>query len=296
MAKLAWDQTGERFYETGVNQVVLYIPNAMGMYENGYAWNGCTAVTESPTGAESNKQYADNQVYLNLYSQEEFGGTIEAFTYPNEFAQCDGTGSPQPGIAVGQQNRRPFGLAYRTLIGNDLEGTDYGYKIHLIYGAMASPSEKSRTTVNESPEAMTFSWELTTTPVDVPGTNPLTNKPYKPTSTITIDSTQVDGASLTALEDMLYGTVGTDPYLPMPGDVLALFEGTVVEVTPTEPTYDSGTDTITIPSITGVEYYINNEMVTGSVIISEDTVVTAKPATGYRFPAVVDDDWLITFA
>lgn len=292
MTKLAWDKVGERLYETGVDRGVLYIPNSSGVYDNGYAWNGLTAVTESPSGAESNKQYADNQIYLNLLSAEEFGGTIEAFTYPDEFGQCDGTAEPEPGITIGQQNRKTFGLAYRTRLGNDLDGTDHGYKLHLVYGATAAPSEKAYATINDSPEAITFSWEITTTPVEV-GT--IGGVDYKPTASITIDSTKVDASALTDLENFLYGTVGTDPSLPSPAAVIAVFAGTVVQVTPTEPTYNATTDTITIPSITGVVYTINDAVVTGDVVITASTLVKARPDVGYKFPALVDDDWLIAF-
>lgn len=214
---LVWDQTTERVYETGVDRGVLYIPDGTGAYNTGFAWNGLTAVTESPSGAESNKQYADNRVYLNLVSAEEFGGTIEAFTYPEEFLQCDGTALPKTGVAVGQQVRKSFGLSYRTRIGNDVDGDAHGYKLHLVYGALASPSEKAYNTVNDSPEAVPFSWEFSCTPVDVTG--------LRPTSILTIDSTKVAPADLTALEALLYGDdVGpTEPELPLPDDVLALF-------------------------------------------------------------------------
>lgn len=295
MTALTWDQTGERVYETGVDHGVLYLPNSAGDYDEGFAWNGLTTVTESPSGAESNPQYADNIKYLNLYSREEFGATIEAYTYPDEFAQCDGTLMPQPGVSVGQQTRKMFGLAYRTRVGNDVDGTDHGYKLHLIYGAMAAPSEKAYATINDSPEAITFSWELTTTPVEV-GT--VGSVAYKPTASITIDSTKVDADALAALEQLLYGTVGTDPSLPSPADVLALFEGTITQVTPTAPTYNSATDMITIPSVTGVNYYIDDVLVEAGEFgpITESKMVVARPDTGYIFPPVVDDDWLITFA
>ena len=214
MAALVWDQTGEKIYETGVDHGVLYIPNALGVYANGYAWNGLTSVSESPSGAEPTAQYADNIKYLNLVSAEEFGATIEAFTYPDEFGQCDGSAAPVEGVLLGQQGRRSFGLAYRTLVGNDLEGVDFGYKLHLIYGATARPSEKAYNTVNDSPEAITFSWELSTTPVSVTG--------FKPTASITIDSTKTDAADLAALEEILYGAAATEPRLPMPDEVLTL--------------------------------------------------------------------------
>lgn len=221
--RLKWDQTGEREFETGVDHGVLYIPDNTGVYASGVAWNGLTTATESPSGAESNKQYADNIPYLNLKSAEEFGLTIEAFMYPDEFGQFDGSGQPEPGVYVGQQSRKSFGLSYRTLKGNDLEGTDAGYKLHLVYGCDAAPSEKAYATINDSPEAITFSWELTTTPVAVTG--------MKPTAHITIDSTKVAPAALTALEEILYGKDATTtpvasavaPRLPLPDEVIALF-------------------------------------------------------------------------
>lgn len=214
MPPLVWDQVGERFYETGVDHGVLYIPDDTGVYDTGVAWNGLTTVTESPSGADANPQYADNLKYLNLLSAEEFGGTIEAFTYPDEFAQCDGTGVPAPGVAVGQQNRKMFGLSYRTKKGNDVEGVDFGYKIHLIYGAQAAPSEKAYATINDSPEALAFSWAITTTPAPVTG--------HKPTSLIVIDSTLVAAVDLTALEAALYGNT-LPAKLPTPDEVIAMF-------------------------------------------------------------------------
>lgn len=215
MVALVWDKVGERFYETGVDRGVLYIPDDTGVYVEGFAWNGLTTVTESPSGAEATPMYADNIKYLNLRSVEEFGGTIEAYTYPVEFGQCDGTATPSPGVSVGQQTRKTFGLCYRTRVGTDLDGSDHGYKLHLVYGATASPSEKAYATINDSPEAITFSWEITTNPVPVEG--------YKPTSVITIDSTLVDAADLTALETKLYGDATNDPMLPSPAEVLAIF-------------------------------------------------------------------------
>ena len=293
MVKLAWDQTGERFYETGVDHGVLYIPNGAGVYNNGVAWNGLTTVTESPSGAEPNAQYADNIKYLNLISAEEFNATIEAFTYPDEFAQFDGLGVPTPGVMIGQQRRRSFGFSYRTKIGNDVEGDDLGYKLHLVYGAQASPSEKGYNTINDSPEAIAFSWEISTTPVAVGNVGGID---YKPTSILTIDSTKVDADALAALEDLLYGTPGTDPQLPLPGTVIALFSGTVTEVAPATPAFDEGTNTITIPSTTGVTYYVNNEPVAaGPLVIDEDTLVTARANDGYTFAPNVDDDWLYEY-
>lgn len=292
MAELSWDQVGERIYETGVDHGVLYLPDSGGVYSNGYAWNGLTAVTESPTGAEANPQYADNIKYLNLVSAEEFGATIEAFTYPKEFGVCDGTAEPEVGLSIGQQARKTFGMSYRTRVGNDLDGTDHGYKLHLIYGALAAPSEKAYNTINDSPEAITFSWEVSTTPAEV-GT--IGGVEYKPTASITVDSTKVDPADLQALEQVLYGTSGVDPKLPTPAEVIAMFSGSTTEVTPTAPTFDSGTNTITIPTVTGVVYKINGAAVSGSVVIDEDVVVVASPLKGYKFPAVVDDDWLFEY-
>lgn len=215
MVALVWDKVGERVYETGVDHGVLYLRDQVGAYAKGVAWNGLTAVTESPSGAETSPQYADNIKYLNLTSAEEFGGTIEAFTYPEEFALCDGTAVLSAGVFIGQQPRKTFGFAYRTLKGNDLEGTDHGYKLHLAYGAQAAPSEKAYATVNDSPEAITFSWEFTTTAVDVPG--------HKPTATITIDSTLVDAGALSQLESILYGTETLEPRLPLPEEIIEIF-------------------------------------------------------------------------
>ncbi|HEX4499764.1 MAG TPA: hypothetical protein VH187_01145 [Scandinavium sp.] len=214
-APLTWDQVGERFYETGVDHGVLYLPDDTGVYSTGVAWNGLTTVTESPSGAAANPQYADNIKYLNLIAAEEFGGTIDAFTYPDEFAQCDGTAIPSDGVTVGQQSRKLFGLSFRTVIGNDVEGTDYGYKLHLIYGAQAAPSDRAYATINDQPAAIAFSWTITTSPVPTTG--------YKPTSLITIDSTKVDAAALTSLEDLLYGTATKGAALPSPDEVIALF-------------------------------------------------------------------------
>lgn len=296
MTALTWDGSGEKVFETGVDHGVLYIPDNVGAYSNGYAWNGLTAVTESPSGAEATKTYADNIVYATLTSVEEYGGTIEAYTYPDEFAQCDGTATPSPGVYVGQQSRKTFGGAYRTLVGNDLEDTDFGYKLNLFWGAKATPSEKAHNTVNESPEAITFSWEFTTTPVAVPGTNPETGKAYKPSASMTIDSTKVNPTNLAALELILYGQTGVDPRLPLPAEVIALFAGSVTTVTTVAPTYNASTDTITIPTVTGVIYMIDGEVVTGSVVITATTVVTAVPAAGYVFSATSDDDWTIIFS
>ena len=213
MSKLVWDKIGERFYETGVNKGVLY-PQEAGAYPKGVAWNGLTAVTESPSGAEATPLYADNIKYLNLMSAEEFGATIEAYTYPAEFAACNGEAELTTGVSIGQQTRKVFGMSYQTKIGNDTDSTDHGYKIHLIYGALAAPSEKAYATINDSPEAITFSWEVTTTPVEVEG--------FKPTATLVIDSTKVDAEKLAALEAVLYGSESEEARLPLPSEVLTL--------------------------------------------------------------------------
>lgn len=213
MSKLVWDQTGERLYETGVKNGVLYIPTA-GVYSKGVAWNGLTAVTESPSGAEPTALYADDIKYLSLMSAEEFGATIEAYMYPDEFAECDGSAELVNGVYVGQQARKTFGLCYRTVIGNDVDNNDHGYKLHLIYGCLAAPSEKGFTTINDSPEAITFSWEVSTTPVNVTG--------HKPTACITIDSTKADPTKLAALEDILYGSESAEPRLPLPDEIKTL--------------------------------------------------------------------------
>ena len=226
--KLVWDKTGEHCYETGVKNGVLYPMSASGTYPKGVAWNGLTAITESPSGAEATALYADDIKYLNLMSNEEFGATVEAYTYPDEFAECDGSASLTEGVYIGQQARKTFGLCYRTTLGNDSKGNDYGYKLHIIYGAMASPSEKAYSTINDSPDAITFSWELSTTPVAVAN--------FKPTASLTIDSTKVDAQKLAQLEEILYGKDGTgednsvgavDPRLPLPDEIATLMKTSV---------------------------------------------------------------------
>lgn len=222
MSKIVWDAIGEHLFETGVRNGVLYRQNAQGAYNNGYAWNGLTSVAETPSGAEATALYADDIKYLNLMSAEDFGATIEAYTYPDEFAECDGSASLAAGVIIGQQARKPFGMCYRTSIGNDVDGNEHGYKLHLLYGCMASPSERSYSTINDSPEAITFSWELKTTPVPVTGA--------KPTACLIIDSTKCDAAKLAALEDILYGknptteggSDGTEPRLPLPDEIKTL--------------------------------------------------------------------------
>jgi len=289
MTRILWDQTGQRRYETGVDRGVLYLPVG-GVYSTGYPWNGLTTVTESPSGAEASPQYADNQKYLNLLSTEEFGATIEAFTYPPQFALCDGSAAPSAGVSVSQQSRRSFGLSYRSLVGNDEVGTDYGYKLHLVYGALAAPSEKAFATVNDSPEAITFSWEITTTPVAVTG--------YKNTAMLTIDSTQVNATALQNLENALYGTPGTDPHLPLPDEVIAMFTGTVTNVVPTAPTATTA-GVITIPTVTGVDYRRGdtNQIVTGTYTIptvGQTQVIVATAKSGYQLTPGRDDDWEFT--
>ena len=222
---LKWDDTGERFYETGVKMGVLY-PVVNGAYPKGVVWNGLTSVSETPSGADATNIYADDIKYLSLRAAEEFGATVEAYTYPDEFAVCDGSASVADGVMVGQQTRKPFGLCYRTIIGNDIDMNDHGYKLHLIYNATASPSERQYQTVNDSPEAITFSWEMTTTPVEVPGN-------FKPTACITIDSRKADATKLATLEQILYGTAATtgdnptaavDARLPLPEEVIDIMD------------------------------------------------------------------------
>lgn len=220
MAMLVWDKTGERYYETGVDKVALYVQEN-GTYPKGVAWNGVTAITESPSGAEPTPLYADNIKYLNLISAEELALSIEAYQSPEEFDVCDGTASPVAGLNIGQQDRKTFGLAYRTLIGNDTDGNNHGYALHLVYGCLAAPSEKAHNTVNDSPEATTLSWEVSTTPVAVTG--------FKPTSSLEINSTKVDKDKLAALEAMLFGSAEGEASLPLPDEVITMLGGTVGE-------------------------------------------------------------------
>lgn len=292
MATLVWDQVGERLYETGVDHGVLYIPDDTGEYKDGVAWNGLTTVTESPSGAASNPQYADNIKYLNLISAEEFGATVEAFTYPDEFAQCDGTAMPEAGVAIGQQSRKIFGLCYRTRVGNDLDGTDHGYKLHLIYGAQAAPSQKAYATINDSPAATAFSWDVTTTPVQVTG--------YKPTAMLSIDSSKVDPSGLADLEEALFGSGSVDAYLPLPDEVLGFFGGTVTKVRLTgsnAPTYDAATHVVTVPPVAGVMWLINGVEATAgpqpAMSIGETSNVVAEASAGYLIEG--DDDWTFDY-
>lgn len=215
MSALVWDATSQHLYETGVDHGVLYRLDDQNAYSNAYAWNGLTAVNESPSGADETKLWADNIKYLSMRAAEEFGGTIEAYTYPDEFAECDGSKELVPGLYAGQQNRQPFGLCYRTVLGNDTQLNDYGYKLHLVYGCTCNPSEKAYATINDSPDAITFSWEFSTTPVPVTA---IAN--VKPTASLTIDSTKVDASKLEDLEAKLYGTNSSDAYLPLPDEVI----------------------------------------------------------------------------
>lgn len=292
MAPLTWDQVGERLYETGVDHGVLYIPDESGVYDSGVAWNGLETVTESPTGAEATPTYADNIKYLNLISVEEFGATVEAYTYPDEFGPCDGSVEPEPGVAVGQQSRQAFGLCYRSRKGNDLDGTDFGYKLHLVYGCTAAPSEKAYATINDSPEAITFSWEITTIPVAV--------EDLKPTALLTVDSTKVDADALSDLQDILYGTEGVDPRLPLPDEVVALFAATATEarlVGANVPTYNAGTHVVTIPTVTGVTWKINGVVATpgaqAAMSSGQTSVVRAYADAGYFLTG--DDDWTFDY-
>lgn len=260
--KLVWDETSKRLYETGVSQGVLYPVASNGGYPLGVPWNGLTALTESPSGAESNKTYADNTTYLNLISAEEFGATIEAYTYPEEFEACDGSKTLVTGAVIGQQKRTGFGLSYKTVLGNDVDYEDYGYKIHLIYGAMAAPSEKAYATVNDSPEAITFSWEVTTTPVQV------TNA--KPTASLTINSTKTDPAKLAILEGILYGSEGANARLPLPDEILEIVGAGAVEAlsiascVPADDASDVSTGSV-------ITITFNNKIVNESVLVTSST-------------------------
>jgi len=281
MTKVKWHEAGEKRFETGVSHGVLFVRDETGGYLNGVAWNGLTSVNESPSGAEPNKSYADNVVYAVLTSAEEYSATVEAYAYPREFAECDGTRAAAAGVFIGQQPRKTFGMSYETLIGNDLS-PKAGKKIHLIYGAQAAPSEKSHETVNDSPEPGTFSWELTTTPVQVEG--------FEPAATLEIDSTLVTAEDWAELTDILYGTEGSDPRLPSIEEVIAIFEGSTVTVTNiTKPTQAG--NVVTIPNTTGVDYKIDGKKVTGTYTLTETKLVKAYPQIGYKFDPNRDTDW-----
>lgn len=291
MVALTWDTVGNHVYETGVDKGVLFIPDSNGNYINAFAWNGLTKVTEKPVGGTTTPLYADNTRYLNLVSTEYFGCDLAAYTYPDAWGACDGTAEPEAGVAVGQQSRKTFGFCYRTRVGDDLAGTDKGYKLHLVWGCTAAPSQKAWTTINDSPTANEFSWSVTCVPVNATG--------YKPTSTLVIDSTKVNASALATLEQTLYGTSGVNGRLPLPDEVLAMFAGTVTAATPTAPTYNNTTHVVTIPAITGLQYYkvVSGvaTLVTGTVTITVDTVFMALPTNGYYIPDPNVNEWLITF-
>lgn len=273
MSKIIWDETGKRTYETGVSQGVLYPIQRDGTYSLGVPWNGLTAVTESPSGAEASPMYADNIKYLNLISAEEFGGTVEAYTYPDEFAECDGSIEIQPGVSIGQQDRKMFGMSYKTVLGNDSENNNHGYKLHVIYGAMAAPSEKGYNTINDSPEAITFSWEISTTPVSVKG--------FKPTATVTINSTKVDKEKLAKLEEILYGTDSTNARLPLPDEIAAIMkDGAPEALSVTSTPADSANDVAITSHIT---LTFNNK------ITSENVVMTSANGNAIEITKSLDE-------
>lgn len=287
MSALVWDELAARFFETGVDHGVLY-PRVAGVYTNGEAWNGLTAVNATPSGAEANAQYADNVKYLNLFSAEEFGATIECFTAPDGFLTHDGVKKTASGLRIAQQSRPPFGFSWRSKKGN-AEDEDLGYILHFAYGLQASPSEKNYATVNDSPEPTTFSWALTSTPVSVAG--------YKATAYASVDSTDPDvsPANLEALETILYGSPGVPPRLPLPDEIDAILGSGILTVTPNQPTFDDTENEITIPTQTGVVYKINGVQQTGVVEITADTIVTAEPASGYTFTGTFVTEWLFPF-
>ncbi len=289
MTKLTWDLTGDKKFETGVDCGVLYPLNPSShLYDTGFAWNGLTTVKQQPGGAAPNPYYADNIKYMNLLSAETYAGTIEAWTYPDQFGLCDGTVAACPGVIVGQQARQTFGLSYRSKIGNDVT-PDLGFKLHLIYGATASPAEKDYATINASPAPLQFSWAFECLAVAMTGLNPV--------CLIEIDSTKVDPTALSNLMDFLYGTGGSSPSLPMPDAVAALFSGTVTAITLTEPTFD-GAHTITIPSETGVTYYVDGVVHAGGAQLlttGQKKIVTATPNNNYVFNQPFVDEWLFTF-
>ena len=276
MAKLVWDQDGERLYETGTEQGVLYPKSDDGTYPKGYAWNGLTGVSEAPSGAEETGLYADNIKYLSLTSTEEFGATITAYTYPDEFEKCDGSADIAPGVTIGQQDRTPFGLVYKTQIGNDTKGNSHGYKLNLVYGAKAKPSSRDYKTINDSPEAIELSWEISTTPIKVPGS--------KPTAHLTINSTKVSAAKLAKLEDILFGSETSDARLPLPAEIIEIMKDEV------DPTL-----TITVAPITGDADLLGKKAadLQSNIVVNDKTMNisgTLKHVTGYTgFSSKVDE-------
>lgn len=291
---ISWDKQGDRFYETGIDRGVLYPQNDSGIYPEGVPWNGLIEVSENPTGAEPTPLHADNIKYLELMSVEEFEASIEAYTYPKEFEACDGSAELAPGVTLGQQSRRPFGMSYRTKIGNDIDYDKHGYKIHLIYGAMASPTDKGYQTISDTPEAIQFSWDITTTPVAVTG--------FEPTATLTINSTEVGIDVMETLEGILYGEGSTKGRLPLPDEILTIITGVVpkIEVTPPAPTFSDSTGIITIPDEEGVIYKVGGETASSGAQepIAEDTdvIVTAEADTGYRIKAGVTTTWTFNWS
>jgi hypothetical protein len=289
MAVLEFDAAGDKLFEAGVDKGVLYpINTESGLYDNGFAWNGLTAVNEKPDGASPNRTYADNILYSTLLSAETFGGTIQAYTYPDEFAACDGSATPAEGVLVGQQARATFGLSYRTKVGNEIS-SNLGYKLHLVYGALVSPSEKDYVTINDSPAPVEFSWDFNCTPVAVTD--------LEPTCLIIIDSTKVDSDALSDLEDFLYGTISDDPTLPPPDSVLALFTGSITAINLTAATFN-GAHTVTIPSQTGAIWRVDGVVhAAGSVTLTtgQSVVVSATPDAGYVFNQPVDTEYVFTF-
>jgi len=262
MSKLLWDQAGARHFETGVKNGVLYVQDTNGAYPLGVVWNGLISVTESPSGAEATPLYADDTKYLNLISAEEFGATIEAYTYPDEFGICDGSDDLAIGVSIGQQARRQFGLVYKTSLGNDVDGADHGYKLHLIYGSLAAPSEKGYQTINDSPEAITFSWEVSTTPVTV------TDK--KPTASVVVDSTKADATTLATLEDILFGEVGVDPRLPLPDEIATLFAGAAPSALALS-TIVPADDAVDVAVNANIVMTFNNQIVNEAVVVTTDS-------------------------
>lgn len=283
MTKLVWNETGSRKYELGADRGVLYHKDENGAYTDGEAWNGLKSVTKSPSGGEPTKMYADNQVWLTLLSVEEFAATIECMMYPKGFEKYDGLAEPVPGVLLGQQPRGKFGFGWRTLLGNDVAGQTYGYKLHFAYECLAKPTEQAANTINESPETTSFSYELSTTPVPVTG--------HSPTAYVCVDSTRVSANDLAALELIVYGSDGQHPRLPLPDQILALFQGAVLIPQPTVPSFAG--NVITIPSMTGVEYLIDDEVVPAGAqpAITEDTYVLARPKSGYYFGDQADVYW-----
>jgi hypothetical protein len=288
MSKIIWDAIGEKLFELGIDRGVLYPRDVNGAYPLGVGWNGLTGVTESPGGAELTDLWADNRKYASMRAAETFAATIEAFTYPDEFAACDGSAELAAGVMIGQQGRDVFGFSYRTLIGNDVDGADGegGYMLHLVYGAEANPSEKAYATVNDSPDAITFSWEVVTTPVPVTG--------HKPTACLTINSNKVGAPALAALEDILYGVDGVAPRLPLPDEVASLMLGESAAPV-TAPTFVAATGVLTIPTKVGVVYQIDGVTIPAGPMAAIDGGVSvhpvAIPATGYYFPAGTNDNW-----